>query len=64
MVMSKKEELIKAIQVSNTDVAMLREQFIENYSKQKGWDSNNLSTKQMLEITSQKEYKTPGIVHS
>lgn len=60
--MSKKEELIKSTQLSNEDVAMLREQFISNYSKQKGWDTNNLTTKQMLEITSQKEYKTPGMI--
>lgn len=60
--MSKKEELIKSTQLSNEDVAMLREQFISNYSKQKGWDIDNLTTKQMLEITSQKEYKTPGMI--
>ena len=30
--------------------------------KKKGWNAKELSTTQMLEIVSQKEYKTPGII--
>jgi hypothetical protein len=48
--------------LTTEEVNLLREQFIEKYSKQKGWDKNNLSSNQMLEIVTNKEYKNPGLI--
>ena len=59
----KKMDLLKGNQpLSKEEVSLLREKFISEYSKKKGWDPKELSTTQMLEIATQKEYKTPGIV--
>lgn len=59
----KKMDLLKGNQsLSKDEVSLLREKFIGEYSKKKGWDPKELSTTQMLEIATQKEYKTPGIV--
>ena len=44
------------------DLKLLREKFINEYSKNKGWDKNNLSPNQLLEIIEQKEYKNPGLL--
>lgn len=44
------------------DVSALREAFIQSYSREKGWDAKNLTHEQLLEITSQKGYKTPGMI--
>jgi len=41
---------------------MLREKFIIDYSKKKGWNHKELSTTQMLEIATNKEYKNPGLI--
>ncbi len=48
--------------LAKEEVILLREKFISEYSKKKGWNPKELSTTQMLEITTQKEYKTPGII--
>lgn len=58
----KKADLIKNQAMSKEDTVLLREKFISEYSKKKGWDPNNLSTTQMLEIATQREYKTPGMI--
>lgn len=59
----KKMDMLKGNQpLSKEEVSLLREKFITEYSKKKGWDPKELSTTQMLEIATQKEYKTPGIV--
>lgn len=58
----KKSDLIKNQAISKEETTLLREKFIGEYSKKKGWDPNSLSTIQMLEIATQKEYKTPGII--
>jgi len=60
--MEKKVDLIKNQAISKEEMTLLREKFISEYSKKKGWDPKNLSTTQMLEIATQKEYKTPGII--
>jgi len=51
-------------QLSDKEITLLREKFINEYSKKKGWNPIELTTVQLLEITSQKEYKTPGIILS
>lgn len=55
-------ELIKNSSLTKEELNLLREKFIHEYSKNKGWNPNELSTNQMLEIVSQKQYKTPGLI--
>jgi len=59
----KNKELIKGNQgLKKEEIDLLREKFINEYSKNKGWNSKELSTSQMLEIVSQKEYRSPGLI--
>ena len=55
-------ELIRNSSLSKEETDLLREKFVNEYSKNKGWNSKELSTNQMLEIVSQKQYKTPGLL--
>lgn len=48
--------------LSDSEVTMLREKFIVEYAKVKGWNHKELTTTQMLEIATQKEYKNPGLI--
>lgn len=57
-----KDELIKKTPLSDEEMTLLREKFIVEYSKKKGWNHKELSTTQMLEIATQREYKQPGLV--
>lgn len=57
-------KFIKNKQLPEEDLNFLREKFVSDYSRKKGWDLNNLSTTQMLEIVDQKEYKSPGLMLS
>jgi hypothetical protein len=57
-----KETLIKKTALNDEEVSMLREKFIIDYSKKKGWNHKELSTTQMLEIATNKEYKNPGLI--
>ena len=56
------DKLIKNNPISSDETTLLREKFISEYSRKKGWNPKDLSTTQMLEIVSQREYKTPGII--
>ena len=56
------KELSKDIPFTVEEIKLLREQFISNYCKEKGWNSKKLSSKQMLEIVTNKNYKNPGLV--
>ena len=59
------ENLIKSTQnISKDDLTILREKFINEYSRKKGWDKNSLTPNQLLEILEQKEYKNPGLIKS
>ena len=55
-------KMIKNEAIPSDDVTLLREKFINEYSRKKGWNPKELSTSQMLEISTQREYKTPGII--
>jgi hypothetical protein len=55
-------ELIRNSSLSKEETDLLREKFVSEYSKNKGWNSKELSTNQMLEIVSQKQYKSPGLI--
>lgn len=54
--------LIKNQTISTEEVNLLREKFINEYSKKRGWNPKELTSTQMLEITSQKEFKTTGMI--
>jgi len=56
--------MIKNETISEKDVKMLREQFKVNYSLSKGWDPLNLTSGQLIEITQQRDWKTPGLLLS
>ena len=58
----KNMKMIKNDPISTEESTLLREKFISEYSKKKGWNPRELTTTQLLEIASQKEYKTPGII--
>ena len=58
------EKMIKNDKLSQEDTNMLRERFISDYSRRKGWDKDNLSPTQMLEIAQQGGYKNPGLILS
>ncbi len=59
---TKDMELIRNSSLSKEETDLLREKFVNEYSKNKGWNSKELSTNQMLEIVSQKQYKSPGLI--
>jgi hypothetical protein len=62
---SDNEKLIKSTNnLSKEDINILREKFVVEYSRKKGWDNANLSPNQLLEIVEQKGYKNPGIILS
>lgn len=50
--------------LSTIDMSILREKFIIDYSKEKGWDESNLTQNQLLEIIEQPQYKSPGMIKS
>jgi hypothetical protein len=58
------EHLLKNNKLSNDDLNYLREKFVNEYSRKKGWDKSNLSPTQMLEIVQQGGYKNPGMILS
>jgi hypothetical protein len=59
------ENLIKSTSnLSKEDINLLREKFVIDYSRKKGWDNSNLSPNQLLEIVEQIGYKNPGIIYS
>jgi hypothetical protein len=43
--------------LSKTEIIVHNEKFIMDYVQKKGWDINNLSTNQLLEITTSVEYR-------
>ncbi len=58
-------ELLKSTNnLSKDELNLLREKFVSEYAKKKGWNKESLSSTQMLEIVEQKEYKNPGLLFS
>ena len=59
------EHLIKGnSKLSKEDENMMREKFVNDYARKKGWDKGNLTPTQMLEIVQQGGYKNPGMILS
>jgi Arc/MetJ-type ribon-helix-helix transcriptional regulator len=50
--------------LTKEELITLREKYIHEYSKKKGWNSDNLSSEQLLEIVQSNGYKNPGILLS
>ena len=55
-------KMIKNEALPKDESLLLREKFISEYSKKKGWNPKELSADQMLEIVSQREYRSPEII--
>ena len=45
------------------DQKLLKERFISEYARKKGWDKTNLSPDQMMEIVQQKGFKNPLLIN-
>lgn len=59
------EKMVRSeINISPDDMNFLREKFVTEYSRKKGWDKSNLTPTQMLEIAQQNGYKNPGLILS
>ena len=59
-----KKELIKETGLTDSDLQELRESFVEKYTMKMGWDKNDLSKDQLLEIQQQDGYRKPGMLLS
>ena len=57
-------ELIKSNVLPVEEINLLREKFIVDYARKNGWNKDNLTPNQMLEIISHKNYKNPGMIFS
>ena len=58
------EKLIKSTNVLPVDdQKLLKERFISEYARKKGWDKTNLSPDQLMEIVQQKGFKNPGLIN-
>ena len=58
------ERLIKSTHnLKEEDIKLLREKFVQDYARKKGWDSSNLTPNQLLEIVEQKGYKSPLLIN-
>ncbi len=53
---------VKDSPINEEEVIILREKFITEYSKKRGWNPKELTSTQMMEIVTHREYKTPGII--
>jgi hypothetical protein len=58
------DNLMKSNVLPIEEINMLREKFISDYARKNGWNKDNLTPNQMLEIISHKNYKTPGLIYS
>jgi len=56
------DNLIKDSALPEKDVELLREKFKSDYADRHGWDKDNLTSEQMFEITTQKGWKSPGLI--
>jgi hypothetical protein len=45
------------------DQKLLKERFISEYARKKGWDKTNLSPDQLMEIVQQKGFKNPLLIN-
>ena len=58
------EKLIKSTNaLPEQDQKLLKEKFISEYARKKGWNQSNLSPDQMMEIVQQRGFKNPGLIN-
>lgn len=63
--MQRDQEMIRGnVKLSKEDENVLREKFVLDYCRKKGWDKENLSPTQMLEMVQENGYKNPGMILS
>ena len=64
--MNKKEliETTKEINLSESEINNLRDNFTNEYVNEKGWDQSNLSFEQVMEIRSNVKWKNPHLMFS
>ena len=48
--------------LAQEDIAALREKFITEYSRNKGWNCTKLTPNQMIEIVECSGYRSPGLI--
>lgn len=58
----KNQDLITGNGFAKESNADLREEFVNEYSMKMGWDRENLTEEQLMEIHSQKGYQCPGMI--
>jgi len=59
------QEMIRGnAKLSKEDENVLREKFVLDYCRKKGWDKENLSPTQMLEMVQESGYKNSGMILS
>lgn len=58
------QESLKETGLSQQDIQELKEAFVMTYASQKGWDSDNLTQEQLLEIHQQDGYQKAGMLLS
>lgn len=62
-----KKELIdnsKKVNISESEIIQLRDNFTNEYVNEKGWDKNNLTFEQVMEIRSNVKWKNPHLMFS
>jgi len=47
--------------IKKSEIDFFKEKFLIEYSKKKGWNPNELTISQMLEIASKEDYRNPKI---
>jgi len=58
------DNYLKNSGLSENEIKLLREKFKMIYASEKGWDISNLTSEQIFEIQSQKDWRTPGLLLS
>lgn len=51
-----------SIGLDKQEITLLKERFITKYCKERGWNPDNLTTEQYLEISQKREFKNPGLI--
>ena len=52
---------MKKSKLTKEELSLIREKFIQEYSRKKGWNPKELSTNQMLQILGEDSYKNPKL---
>ncbi len=50
------------VNLTKEEIKILKEKFIKDYSKKKGWNPKELTTGQMMQIISQEGFRSPKLL--